>query len=1044
MDELSALAAECGIDWPGTISDIRGPGSFRKPAVLDSKYKGKSVVYVDEFSARSGGRLIKITFHTAKHGGISRTWVSRPGQKTHGFFIPGSRPGGKRDDEAYRRERFELYRKAFLGAPRADPQHPYLVRKKITSLPRHHDVRVLTDHKVIGKGRKDPFLAIGLRNAKGEYVGMARIYGDGTKKLSPGACDGQYRGAFSIWGDVETSPRIYVSEGVANCESIREATGAAVAFVHSAQNIEPAVGILKELYEDREIVIVADNDVRPRGEERKGNTGVYCALEAAHSHGVKVVIPPAINGQKTDANDIHLTYGSRCLRELLSDPSAVSKPARDKASHLWRLLPYASFRDRPAIYSALAFAEKVPFKRDPLDLIKAIEKATGDVDVHIARRKIRGAIYAAQQSVRRHLEIKGADVNLRFVTERAEGGSHVIGPKALEVILQHLSEGALVVVKSPMGTGKTEIVIKEAMKKAERAALVLPRVSVVEDAGARLGLLTYRDVEKSFAIQVSKMVTCVNSMGAERFWEQNLNWFQGLDLLVLDEASQSFAQLTQLGSAEQKYRNHLAMLKAVSSAKSILVADAYANQYMLDSIKRMDHGRKVVVVTIDHPGDAKRGQNIEITDSGNEVIQEMLKAVGQGFRCQFVTDNRKKAMKMERMLLKKNPALRVFHAWREPDDRALLQMNDFFKSPNEEVVKYDVMITTPVMTSGVSITVPHFQRHFGLFDGVVKVFDLLQMMGRDRTARSWLISVKSNALHRKRLAAEADVAALGEVSSIYTELKRATDRHEVASRQDMLILTANVLKFSGRRVTMAKSLERRLGKMSRELWKEAGRELEAERMDMVLSQPEITEDDYEKLKKLHMPTDQQAARMKAHRVRHRLCADLSRENVEFLDKGGLQKVRLMEIYFSPDSELEHFDREEAKTHDVRERTWALEKKRAIRKVFELLKVDPGRLSGEFTHHSCREVVDWFLANADRMNIVFDGIIDPTSPPKVPTNFVVELMDRLGIKVGRRKSNGHSIRFLDVESAGNIFGYIMGRSLRGVHAVKRPGYTATPP
>lgn len=64
----------------------------------------------------------------------------------------------------------------------------------------------------------------------------------------------------------------------------------------------------------------------------------------------------------------------------------------------------------------------------------------------------------------------------------------------------------------------------------------------------------------------------------------------------------------------------------------------------------------------------------------------------------------------------------------------------FLADVNNEVTKLDCLIHSPTVESGVSITVPHFTKTFGLFGGrSVSPAGFIQMLRRDCTATEYEI-----------------------------------------------------------------------------------------------------------------------------------------------------------------------------------------------------------------------------------------------------------------------------------------------------------------
>jgi hypothetical protein len=47
-----------------------------------------------------------------------------------------------------------------------------------------------------------------------------------------------------------------------------------------------------------------------------------------------------------------------------------------------------------------------------------------------------------------------------------------------------------------------------------------------------------------------------------------------------------------------------------------------------------------------------------------------------------------------------------------------------------------------------------------------------------------------------------------------------------------------------------------------------------------------------------------------------------------------------------------------------------------------------------------------------VNVIFEGIIDRSRPPRCATTFVQRIFRRLGLRLGARKSNGRMIRFVE--------------------------------
>lgn len=194
----------------------------------------------------------------------------------------------RREEE--RRAAAEKAKALFQTLPSAGEDNAYLRRKGV--LPRG-DMRQ-------DKGGR---LVLPVRNAEGRIVSLQFI--DGTKTednkrfLKGGEKTGCY---FPIPAkDGGQAGPLLVGEGVATVVSACMATGDGGLTAFDAGNLEAVAKMAREKYPDREIVLLADNDVHEDGSR---NTGVEEATAAAQAVGGKLAICPAIRGRKADFNNL--------------------------------------------------------------------------------------------------------------------------------------------------------------------------------------------------------------------------------------------------------------------------------------------------------------------------------------------------------------------------------------------------------------------------------------------------------------------------------------------------------------------------------------------------------------------------------------------------------------------------------------------------------------------------------------------------------------------------------------------------------------------
>lgn len=1026
--EIAALAAECGIDW-SRVNSVR-PGKQVKLPVIAKKYQGKCAMWVEEKTAKSGQSYTQITFHTQKHGGVTRVWSSY--EKKDGLdrlprlvrHHPAQVQQQLKQQEEQRQANFLKHQTAWQKAERAESS-AYLKRKGILQILEHAEIKSLSDAAIFGRGSDKPYLAFELKDPKGQYVGLQKIYDDGQKKLSSAAHDGAYKGAFAVLGDLDSSDVIYFAEGFATAASIFLATGKASVFAYSATNLEAVVCSLAKIYRDdsKTLIIAADND--HKGLDHN-NPGLYAAWRAAYAASssfsqcqIQVAMPTLIDGKKTDFNDIHLAYGLGHLAECLNKPSSLPRLRLD---YLIKLLAWAGLKEGQALIQQITGFNIPKTEQDLVALTETLFKACGERW---------GRVFIRKQIVRVCSIIKRRAANLfqiqpdhvadysRHLLEYTPKGHPTIGEKTLGAIQDKLDQGHIVILKAPMGVGKTEIAIRSAIDRVEKGAVVLPRVSVVDDAALRLGIDNYQNCDPRFT---DKMAVCVNSLGAKRFKRtEECSWFDHLELLCLDEASQLFPQVVSLGSNLQRQANHQALVYAIKTAAKVLITDADANEFLIAELKRITD-KPITVFEVDYnEADRKRWDIVYSTDL-QQAKKSIIQAVSEKETVLVAIDSKNQAKEITALLSHLCPTARVLNIYRDLSEQDKEKALEFYQNPNQVIQGYDVLIYSPVITSGVSITEPHFTRHFGLFTGTVRVGDMVQMMGRDRTSLQWHITISKR---RFRDFSSYQPCSAFSSLSLFHGLTAASEAYEKMSRNDLDALAFYSLELKGHRLSLCPLLQAKRDRGFAKFSKDIRLGLKKDKVDLILSQQDITEEEYTALGKKWLPTLNDSAALTAYRIRHKLCAKVNEESIAFFLGGGLKKQELFETLFAPTPALEELDRQEALIYEPILRQCASEKQRVMQKVIKLLGLDQD-FQGEFTHRHCQGVVDYVLGDASRLNLLFSGLINPKAPPRCPTRFVMRFLARLGLRLETRKSMGRMIRFINREDVLRMRQYAKGR------------------
>jgi RecA-family ATPase len=201
----------------------------------------------------------------------------------------------RNEDKAQRQhEASDRADRIWREAQPAPAEHEYLARKGIMS----HGVRI-----------HDGRLIVPLRDIAGTLHSLQLIATDGSKKFLTG---GRVKECFYTIGKAGSADTLVIVEGYATAASVNETTGLPTVATFSAGNLLPVAQALRNRYPQARIVIVADNDVKT-----DGNPGVQAARAAADAVNGVVVIPNAIDGRATDANDLALAHGPDAVREII-------------------------------------------------------------------------------------------------------------------------------------------------------------------------------------------------------------------------------------------------------------------------------------------------------------------------------------------------------------------------------------------------------------------------------------------------------------------------------------------------------------------------------------------------------------------------------------------------------------------------------------------------------------------------------------------------------------------------------------------------------
>lgn len=168
----------------------------------------------------------------------------------------------------------------------------------------------------------DGSLLLVLKNSAGTTTGAQVIKPDGSKRLVAGTVK---KGSFCVVNSGETPETVIIAEGLATALSVQQfRPDATVIAAIDAGNLLPVAQVLRGSNPDAQIIIAADNDIKP-GEP---NTGKSAAENAAKAVSGWVALPQT--EEKADWNDFHQQHGLGAAAAAFND--SMYQPEGEKVA----------------------------------------------------------------------------------------------------------------------------------------------------------------------------------------------------------------------------------------------------------------------------------------------------------------------------------------------------------------------------------------------------------------------------------------------------------------------------------------------------------------------------------------------------------------------------------------------------------------------------------------------------------------------------------------------------------------------------------------
>jgi len=982
---------------------------------------------------------------------------------------------------------YNEYMAAYARASTSDGTEPYLVTKSLTGLvKRHSNIKTLFEYYDRTLDEWRPILTDEIpHNAKKITVvplarlgslpaGLQRLSAEG-KYQTQAVNEGDYSEAFALIGPpLNNGKPIDICEGFATTLSTQAVTGNSTLFGVSADNVKKLVPIILAAYPESKVRLISDND-HAKAKKGSGNKGMLIGMEVLQLHGHKpnlsVFIPKVKDLPKpgTDTNDIHvfhplgLTELGRQLRAKEQNYKVSSFDDRFQlALARFTCLPHAQqikeHNLKPVILSGLALTPSKYAVDDIINsIIGAARKAGHNINIKLVKamvfKNLKGAVWSAQKSrAFSRKKLLGPNIIYRhFNTSK-------ITPEIFDYI-NNIQNGQII-IRAPMGSGKTQGLIKPLMDQPGRAIYLAHRVSLITGATSALnkrvdkfGNTTWLDESLSVkhyrndltaesAPFIQKLACCINSI---------VNPIpdavcQNLDQLFLDEAAQMLNSITIDGAMFAPQLVFKKLVNLMVNTRRVILCDADANDNLINlcelaAKQREDQTIHIIELKTDC-------QNIELNHTDHAtLVSNIEQAAINNQRIVIATDNCAEADAMHQMLIEAtnggNGMIITGQNSGDTKQQQFLENLNNYVDKNGNTVEhksqgkpwlehegYQWLIYSPAITSGVSIEVDYFDSHFGRFSGIsISPSEAIQMLRRDRTAKKFTVGLKpsqNNAETDPNRIISAFYKAESEKNSIQYEINddfqtivktadpdfdrmRALALANIASAKANFannILWAMYSDGYNVRAAEANDLDKEHGKSLIESSRELARE---SLINLVLGVSSPSDERLSSLnskKMIYGLTASEQAEIVRHEIEMKMQVPVTDESILLHKNGFLSQLKRAELLFIEQDKLAVFDNEQKISGRAASRLdHASKRANALKSMFDLMSLDVETGTGQASSDQIKAVFDYFTS--DDMRDIHNSVLRIGSPVRAnsinhvdPTKWVQGAFERCGLKLER--------------------------------------------
>lgn len=323
-------------------------------------------------------------------------------------------------------------------------------------------------------------------------------------------------------------------------------------------------------------------------------------------------------------------------------------------------------------------------------------------------------------------------INQKYLTDENKNAL----PRIKEAINNHKIIG----LKAPKGSGKTEAIadiVGDYQYTGTKCLVLSHRRQLMGELSRRFGIANAMNMHGNIEGKLG-LALCIDSLHEKSSLRFNPeNWENSI--VVIDEIEQVLWHLATSKTEIGKHRKQVAenIINLLTNAKKIIVADADLSQIAVDYLEE-NTGEKVYLIENNYKN--KEG-NCQIYTQGrpHQFFWDFLEEIGKNKKVILFTASQKlqsswSSSNIENILSTLHPEKKILRidadTVSDPSRVEYGCANNINKYI--ELQKPDVILITPVLETGIDISLKYFDSYWGMNYGIVPVDSFAQAMARIR------------------------------------------------------------------------------------------------------------------------------------------------------------------------------------------------------------------------------------------------------------------------------------------------------------------------